>query len=122
MEEPTEGQWQELLEWCGFEEIQYMGTDNKPMPGCVHWVHPGAVGGGCSTLPKIDLNNLFVFAVPKYIDEIKAGASANYTSNAYVRLFERWHNNLVFANWENPALALFWVIHKVIEPTKHRGE
>ncbi len=66
-------------------------------------------------VPKIDLNNLFKYAVPKYIDGIKAGVSANYIGNAYARLFERWQKELFLTDWEDPALALFWVLDKVRE-------
>lgn len=79
-----------MNEWCGTANIDYISEERG-------------------------LSNLWKYAVPKYIDEIKAGVSSNYIGNAYARLFERWQKQLFFTNWEDPTLALFWVLNKFKE-------
>jgi len=61
-------------------------------------------------VPPIDLNNLFKWAVPKYIELDSSGDSPNNIDNAYRRLFERWLKRLHWDNWQNPALSLALVI------------
>ncbi len=125
MSKPTAEQIQEVFLWCGFEEIQYCNFKG-PMPGCIHWAHPDAVGGGCSTLPKVDLNNLFKYAEP-LLDKL---------GEHYIVLQKQWNNlsikqaTLAFVDiakfpaefegeGETEAIALFWAFYKVMKETRN---
>ena len=116
MKKPTNKQKKEFWlkhGWHLSEGENYLG--NK----IIVWVRDGdKEGSGCTYTPPIDLNNLFKYAVPKYIEEIRTEVTANYTGNAYARLFERWGKQLFYNDWEDPALALFWAIYHLYNEIK----
>ncbi len=90
--EPTGAQIKEFWEWCG-----------------LIW---GVGGGWFEPIPKtylgdslpIDLNNLFLYAVPKLL---LSSDKINY----YVVIRE-WYQILLL-HQVDPALALFWIIWEV---------
>jgi len=113
---PAEEEQKKFWEWCG---LQYMETTpdwalKAGYGSDMGWIDSDGFWVDHKT-PPIDLNNLFKYAVPKYIELDSSGDSPNNIDNAYRRLFERWLKRLHWDNWQNPALALFWAIYKVIE-------
>jgi hypothetical protein len=113
---PTEEQVKKVWEWCGF---WYDTTKSTGLVMEIGWRSPsGKVLGGChvSYLPKIDLNNLFKYAVPKL----------NAYGFYYATELSDEHRVWVEINGQiggvvkdkDPALALFWAIYKVIEEKK----
>jgi hypothetical protein len=116
---PTKEEIKEFWEWCGFEKIIYLDTSNKPCAS--HWVHPMALGGGCSELPEINLNNLFKYAVPKMasIQQFQsAEINIRYQGNWWVKLIPKSLMGCDYdenTNNDNLALALFWAIQKVFK-------
>lgn len=107
---PNKEQAKKFWERFGFRRV------NCPEPE-IEWAYTHPDGGYYSFkgYPPIDLNNLFKYAVPKYIELDSSGDSPNNIDNAYRRLFERWLKRLHWDNWQDPALSLFWAIYKVIE-------
>lgn len=103
LEEPTEAQIKEFWEWCGF-----------------NWVS----SYDCFTMPEgdekalmfngdIDLNNLFKYAVPKAVEELRVRPDVRHIHNAYAKLFNIWLERLFSMNYKDLAPALFWVIWEV---------
>jgi len=98
--EPTEEQIKELWEWCGFT-YSYLPP---------HFVTPN--GESLDSEPDIDLNNLFKWAVSKLIERGIHSIEFLYDEDG-VRCFLA-----PLSNWtrdQDPALALFWAIYKVIK-------
>ena len=105
MDKPTDEQIKEFWEWCGFI---YSGEIRSMYQRYYGWSYPRANGGfidNQSEPPSIDLNNLFKYAVPKLSGHQKASLPGYFKGNG--TLFE-------FLYVEDPALALFWAIWKVI--------
>ena len=95
---PTKEQEKEFWEWCGFtRNKQNIGRGSEYL-----WNYPDAQLG---TLPSIDLNNLFKYAVLPLVDK-KLGT--------YWKITAIWYESLMKHN-EDPALALFWAIWKLIK-------
>jgi len=93
---PTE-ELKRFWEWCGFKWLfggEWRYEEFKTTNGW--WESP--TGKRYLELPPIDLNNLFKWAMTK-LDQ------ANY----YKAL------SSIFLKQEDPALALFWAINKVIK-------
>lgn len=98
MEEPTQEQWVELLQWCGFRHF----IETKYNRAVDMWEYPKPYGvkRNRSYLPPIDLNSLFEYVVPKVRERL-----------GDIRLFNLlrdWVSQIAF-DCENPALALFWI-------------
>ena len=101
--QPTEAQIKEFWEWCGW---QILKTDSS-------WVsirpdgssYMSTVDEKCLPLlwEPIDLNNLFLYAVPKLKSKTVLFSWVMYLIWDYAKGKE-----------PNPALALFWVIWEVI--------
>jgi hypothetical protein len=112
-EQPTQEQIKEFWEWCGFKQVEnwkqkgfhYENTIKKP-----NWVAPDEplIEYGISYLPRIDLNNLFKYAVPK----LPAGSLLWYGNNKGYGVCINYPH--IEIDNQNPALALFWVIWEVI--------
>ena len=118
MTEPTKEQIKELWEWCGFA----ISGERYYLPGITVTYLIGQ--------PRIDLNNLFKWAVPKLIEngkypylkaiEIEPAMcdELNFTCYLY---YEALHDDGFVEREESqgyssdPALALFWAIYKVIK-------
>jgi len=100
MKEPTESEIKEVWEWCGFyEEIKVESEHSWK-----RWVYPD--GQTSTSLPSIDLNNLFKDATDRVRDKIG--------EKEYYKLLLRWIN-IFTENNSDPALALFWAIQELIK-------
>ncbi len=103
--EPTLEQIREFWEWCGLEvksvfaSVHFWGTDKD--------------GDGCLLL--LDLNNLFLWAVPKF--------KQDYGGDVLYRLLEHWAvelslGSVFLPNEHEIALALFWALWAVMKEAK----
>lgn len=106
MKEPTEEQIKRFWEWCGILQGGRVFIGDNPNAKVYNWHYPD----GLTTLklPKLDLNNLFKWAVPKL----------HYVSLSFQPCW-KW-NYLAEAdgcsfNGQDPTLALFWAIREVMK-------
>ena len=111
---PTEEEIKRFWEWCGF----YYRKDKDPLAS--FWETKDGRAWGYE-LPRIDLNNLFKYAVPKYIDE-KCFTLHIDDIEAFDYLCADWKEGIL-KTAENVGkrayklhfdLALFWAIYKVL--------
>ncbi len=115
MTEPTQEQIKEFWEWCGFEEVQYLDKRGKVCG--THWAHPLAIGGGSGSLPVLDLNNLFKYAVPiaiKKLVELNLRYYIWTETKAIYYLFQAWEIEYK-SRKRSFEEALFWAIWEVIK-------
>ncbi len=132
MDKPTEAEKQELWEWCGFEQREFDRVKFSMGNGDIYridWVHDS--GYQEHALPTTDLNNLFLFAVPK-LQELNLKLELAFTAyddcSNYVRgegfkkkytwlvdIFNTDYSKCLVRemNDKDPALALFRAIWKV---------
>ena len=112
MNEPTEEQIKEFWERCGFTKRISDGGHGY-IYGLEYWSYPGSLSSITEPLP-IDLNNLFKWAVPK-LDYAKVvtndAPSGDRFYNGKAMSEGRWGA----CTEDDPALALFWAIWKVIK-------
>ena len=115
--EPTEEETKRFWEWCGFKHDRGMYAE---------WTYP--TGEILTGEPPIDLNNLFKWAVPKLftwsigknwdlegdmsIKENGVKASIDLKPVDPDKYDEIKPSEAIS---EDPALALFWAIYKVME-------
>lgn len=97
MSEPTQEQIKEFWEWCGF---RYKESDG---PLACYWETSNGRTWGYK-LPRVDLNNLFKYAVPK-LDQ----------SRYYKALSSIFYYDAIK---DDPALALFWALWAVMTRDK----
>ena len=98
---PTEEEIKRVWQWCGLWYEQ------------PYWMHKNCEEGNCcfygeyyqELLKSINLNNLFKYAVPK--------AKLQLGQRGLRRLLQEWGERIILN--DDPALALFWAIYKVIE-------
>ena len=110
MNEPTEEQIKELWEWCGF------GIDGVGIWHCPDGITE--LGG----MPKVTLDNLFKWAVPRFCScelSIEEGIFAvarvgdpHLGIASHLIEIKDGRPDIAF------ALALFWAIYKVIKEQK----
>lgn len=123
---PTEEQIKEFWERCGFKWRAYASAYVGEVVMKVHdatWVYPD--GETHFKLPPIDLNNLFRWAVPK-ANSLGWGVGLMPCGNVqdslwYGDTFNIWkevHYRESNPKMDDPALALFWAIWKVIKGAK----
>jgi len=131
----TPAQIQELWEWCGWTHLPYKGDAllGKLRDAC--WIEPGEIeqrpGNWHFDLPPVDLNNLFKYAAPKLQDkghqvELLGFEHKGYRATVYEDGFtqdgagnyEPFIQPMEQATDNDPALALFWAIWKVIQQEK----
>ena len=123
--EPTPGQQQEFWEGCGFEQLPYGNKDYhyEQTVKTMNWTHPLLEYGSIEFLPRIDLNNLFKYAVPKLYKDGQGGVEFRYypgtlrcvlTTECEAGFEETQTSNKEF----NPALALFWALDKARKEVK----
>lgn len=106
---PTDKQFKKLCEWCGFEEVQYLNTNGREMPGCIHYAHPVATGGGDGSLPPLDINFFFGYVVPK-LD----GVTIDYQQGHYmVRVKHKGFESV--SGGKDLVTALFSAAWEVVE-------
>ena len=120
MNQPTDEQIKEFWEWCGWE------IRIEEVRDASGWVcHPISswFNGVETALPDLDLNNLFKYVVPKlqdkgYITELTAYEQSGFNVMVF-GLFDEGIDGerkaLVEIEDDDPALALFWAIYKVIK-------
>jgi len=120
---PTEEQIKKFWEHWGFYKEEYPEPDIK-------WLYrsPDHTYISFRGYPPIDLNNLFKWAVPKLFTwslgkgwELCSDTEIRATGKVEAHVQLIGFNNKEFigdASDEDPALALFWAIYKVIEEEK----
>ena len=104
---PTDEQVKEFWEGLGFFKITANMLRKKPMSEFEEMAWHNPDGSARHSLPPIDLNNLFRFAVTKLQNTM-----AKVEFDGFI---QRWVNNF----WgllpiQDPALALFWVLYPII--------
>ena len=100
---PTEEQVRRFWRWCGFS-VDGVGIYHCP--------------DGISEVrysPKIDLNNLFKWAVPKLRDEYYVQICTYYHDGEYLAQVDSAMKQGGVAVNKDPALALFWAIWEVMK-------
>ena len=120
---PTKEQRVEFWEWCGLEITKEYSLASK-MPVYLTKDSNGFV----ISLPRIDLNNLFKYAVPRldedgYVFTLYRFYTIKYdfkTPDEYgfgVKVFKYGvdERNHAGKPHKNPALALFWAIYEVVK-------
>ena len=116
MKQPTKEQIKEFWLHFGFEQIDYLNTNGEVCG--TRYAHPEAVGGGDSSLPDLDLNNLFKYAVPKLFELglwYKLFSDDGYHFCVIYKEFTKEDVAASIVGTETPALALFWAIWKAIK-------
>ena len=80
-DEPTDAQKREFWEWCGFRYENH-GYD-RSVDG--EWFDPSGkyFKSGIKSLPPIDTNNLFKFAVPKVKEHIEKTSALDPVNEPY---------------------------------------
>ncbi len=121
IKEPTQEQIKELREWCGFKYEEIDLEDGGDL--VTRLTDPdGAVS---LTEPDIDLNNLFLYAVPKakeglgimkvdFIDHTEDGLGWT----CYLGIGALDETIIDYGNGDTPALALFWALYSVLKEDK----
>lgn len=105
---PADEQIKEFWEWCGFKRRP---DQDFVMEYQKHEVWEWSDGNIIDVLPKLDLNNLFKYAVPKLdIERINLYPATKDRWGCY---FDDWYQDHNVA--ETPALALFWALWGVKE-------
>lgn len=117
--QPTEAQVKEFWEWYGFKYLESREYDGIHQ----HFDYrrwelndkENDLYYESATLPPIDLNNLFKYAVPKTREKrfMLNLSSGMLVSNTTVTLYKS-KNETYQGFSEDPALALFWAIWEVI--------
>ena len=113
---PTEAQVKEFWEWCGFklkEDWRRRGFHYEATVKCPNWIYPDNPHWeyGESYLPRLDLNNLFKYAVPKLENDV----AIKIFKGDYSWIVELWKDNIIARDHDkDPATALFLAIEKVI--------
>ncbi len=109
MNEPTQEQWEKLLRWCGLH--YYPDCECIRVKG-ICWGESeetyGKNGHWHFVLPPLDLNNLFLHAVPIAIKIIMANQECDEELASAI-LFKKW------LQIGYDATALFWASDKVRE-------
>lgn len=114
---PTEEQVKEFWEWCGFEHIPAKYCESCKRWEGEYWIKKGI--GRRFHRPEllvIDLNNLFVWAVPKAVKAI-GDTSQRTDEEAMTLLFSLWLKEFWTPRTTPISIedALFWAIYKVME-------
>jgi len=104
MNEPNEEQIKRFWEYWGFTETH----NGHGVPVVV-----ANTGEWLSKYPPIDLNNLFLYAVPK-LDYAEVGVDAVHRDmEDYANAEAVLDGQPYYGKHKDPALALFWAIYKV---------
>ena len=107
----TKRELKKFWEWCG---IKY-----EPDQDCFkvifpdgEWYNFGQDWKMGRMEPPLDLNNLFKYAVPKVVEELRARPDVRHIHNAYGRLFNMWLEELFSVGYKELAAALYQAIQK----------
>ncbi len=108
---PTEEQVKEFWKWCGFEyrHEEIIDASTYKIFTTSLWKDGLEVTEG---EPKLDLNSLFRYAVPKL--RFCSLQSTNTEPKYYAQASIQFADNHAQTN-NDPALALFWAIYSIIE-------
>ena len=113
----TKEQKQQLWEGCGFKktDIPIDITTWHRRTDIYMWFEPGATGVSpmLNSLPPIDPNSLFKYAVPMAIEALMHKYNLSWW-HGYQTLFERWHWQINDKSVD-PAQALALAILKIQE-------
>ncbi len=134
MDKPTDAQMKEFWEWYGWKvemcHHKYCAYEDKNHS---HIYPPDKVGkqgidyGAVNGYPKIDLNNLFKYAVPKLdiCTRIEFHMNPVKGEREWVAVIQvpQWRGQELdykSVSWcdQDPALALFWALDKVRKEEK----
>ena len=99
--EPTNEQIKEFWKGYGFKV-------NTTVELGYTWDYPDS--SNHLELPPIDLNNLFLYAVPR----LKDGIDIAFSKFEDTGWFARLKNQVMTTEDEDPTLALFWALYKVM--------
>ena len=123
MTEPTQEQIKEFWEWCG---LRYECYDTPAFPNMGGaWIDTDDkltnTEDPCEP-PPIDLNSLFKYAVPfvqdkGYMIELYSYEHKGYKVKVY-NIIGQVDIPIVITKDDDPALALFWALYKVMEASK----
>lgn len=110
--EPTLEQLQEFWEWCGFKRLPKgkTGWHYEYTVKVMNWMPPNETDRSIPYLPQADLNNLFIYAVPK-LRSLYLQSDAKGIFGCIVLVNDTKSKLVTNAN---PARALFWAISEVI--------
>ena len=121
---PTDEQIKEFWEWCGFERLPEGNKDYhfEKTVKVMNWTHPKLLYGFLTNLPRIDLDNLFEYAVTKLMyDRVLDGFECHIDSRrdglGYQWIIGDRYRANTYRTGEyitDNALALFWAIWKVM--------
>ncbi len=109
--QPTDEQAKEFWERCGFKQLEWAksGWHYEQTKKVMNWTHPLYEFSSMEFLPRLDLNNLFKYAVPKIRDQMGATAFIDFE-----HIIHKWAITIIWNN-DDPALTLFWAIYEVIK-------
>ncbi len=126
MNEPTEAQIREFWEGCGFREKadwKRKGFHYEATVKCPNRIppNPSSVDEeyGITHLPRIDLNNLFKYAVPKLQEmdyaTLLCDSQGELPYHAEIYLYgDKGESIFKRAVNDDPALAVFWAIKETL--------
>ena len=127
---PTEEQIREFWEWCGLTykdyPINYASNSCEAMcldPPLSGWYDQKEKLVSFKTVPKLDLNNLFKWAVPKLEKSLELTVTFHRChGNIWSCLLTTYKGDIAVepAKHTNPALALYKAIEKLIDEVKQR--
>ena len=119
MKEPTEAQIKKFWEWCGFKYHSYGFFEYEDRDTTIedpYWESPQ--GHRILSPPKLTLDNLFKYAVPK-VNWLYLGKGIMGQYGCEVRIYPNqgidYTQGYSDYTYNDPALALFWAIWEVIE-------
>ncbi len=124
MTQPTDAQIKEFWEWCGFKQLDKGNRSFHYERGqrVMDWMPPDKEEWfeSVKSLPGIDLNNLFRYAVPKLGYRIRA--ITIYPPIIAPPVCDKCYMEITLCDGqtiesieETPALALFWAIWEIIK-------
>jgi len=105
---PTEKQIKEFWEWCGFAHPTSIRGVKDPSGW---WLYPESPTYAQFNPPKINLNNLFKYAMPKVYSWTMGSSFPNHQETLAL---VNYNNKCGEAVNLDPTLALFWAIWEVI--------
>lgn len=125
MEQPTQKQIKEFLQWCGFTCYYKAVAEESVDAGILGWIQPP---DNESTIAYygLTLDFLFKYAVPKLyayclrsFNEKHKNHHATIVPYPYESPQDMKTYKATVSRTDNPALALFWAIWQVIQESNN---